>query len=183
MPLDKLDPHLFRSTSYQLGRLAGNWTVGVIKCCYQMQLRDDLFKELQTLSCDVRVSVEDACESSAWPCEACHNPEINRVGPGTENDGDACRRPLRCQGDRGLGCIDQVDFLLFEIFRCLRCQLCIALRVPDYLSKLLPFLKPQLLETGPEPSNDLLPSAACGNDTDSVDLRLLGLSDTAEAHH
>jgi hypothetical protein len=96
MPFDELDSHLSRSLSNQLGRLAGNSIAGVIKCHYPVELRDNLFQNLQTLRSDIGVPLEDACESSARFCEALHKPEVNRVGPGTEDDRDVCRRPLCC---------------------------------------------------------------------------------------
>src|SRR5262249_28933884 len=81
----------------------------------------------------------------------------------------------------GLSCIYQVDFLFFEISRCLLRCLRIALRIADCQNKLFPLFKPQLFETGPEPVNYLVPCATGRDTTNPVDLRLLRVSGT-ETH-
>ena len=173
MLLDKLDSHLSRSLPRQLGGLDANRNAGVVECHYPAKLRDNLFQDLQALRGEVGGPVVDACESSPRFCEVVHEPEYNRVGPGTEDDGDVCRRPPCCYGDGGRSCIYQVDFLLFEIPRCLLRRLCVALRIPDCQNKLFSLFKPQLPEPNLESVNYLVPCAAYSDDTDTVDLWLL----------
>ena len=98
VPFDKLDSQQPRSLPRQLGGLDGNRIAGVVECHYPAELRDNLLQDLQALRGEVGARVVDACESSPRSCEALHEPENNRVGPGTENDGDVCRRPLCCYG-------------------------------------------------------------------------------------
>src|SRR5437667_221770 len=106
-------------------------------------------------------------------CEACHEPEINGVSPGAENDGDVYRRTLCCYADGGLSCIYEVNFLVFEIPRCLLRCFQIALRVSYCQDKLFSLFKSQLSESDPEPVNCLVPRAACSDNTDSENLLLL----------
>src|SRR5262245_52748591 len=94
MPFDKLNSHPLRSFPAQLGRLDGNWMTRVVECHYPVELRDNLFQNLQTLPDEIGDAIVDAGESATRFCETLHEPKINRVGPGTKNDRDACRRPL-----------------------------------------------------------------------------------------
>src|SRR4029453_11483151 len=108
------------------------------------ELRDNLLQELQALRGKVGGRVVDACESSPRSCEALHEPDNNRVGPGPEKKGDVCRHSLCCYGAVGGSRIYQVDFLLFEIPGCLLRRLYITLPISDCENKLFSLFKPQL---------------------------------------
>src|SRR5207248_10864628 len=98
VPFDKLDPQLLCSRSRRLGGLNADRTARIVERYYPAELRDNLFQDLQALRGEVGARLIDACESPPRFCETLHEPENNRVGPGTENNGDVCRRPLCCYG-------------------------------------------------------------------------------------
>ena len=144
MSFDKFHPEQSSSLPRQRGGLAGNRITLVIKRHYAMEFRDNLFQGLQTLRSEIGVPVINPRESSPRFGKALHEAQINRIGAGSENYGNFCRRPPRCYGDGACSCIYEVDFVLFQISCCLLRRLWVALRVSDRQDKLFSLFKSQL---------------------------------------
>src|SRR6266700_3743501 len=83
------------------------------------------------------------------------------------------RRLLGRKRHRAADCVDQVDFLTFEIPRRLLHRLQIALAFADVKDELLPLLEAQLPETLPEPLDGSHVRTALQDDSDAIDESLL----------
>src|SRR3984893_11458337 len=140
--------------------------------------RNHLLQKLEALGREIRKPPVDARESPARLPEALDEAKRDWISPGVEHDGNRLRSLLDGKRHRAADCVDQVDFLTFEISRRLLYRLQIALALTDVKNELLPLLEAQLSETLPEPVDGSRIRAALQDDADAIDAGLLRLAGT-----
>jgi hypothetical protein len=66
--------------------------------------RDQLANDFKALAAECTEQLEDAGEIAAWPIEALHHPELDRIGTNHEHDGNCRGHLLRRQRGWKTGC-------------------------------------------------------------------------------
>ncbi len=157
---------------YVLLRYVIDW---IVKRHHPAEPRNYLLQKLEALRREFRAPVVGARESPSGLPEALDEAERDWIATDVEHNGDSLCSPLDHERDRGGHRIDQVDFLTFEIPRCLLHRLQIAFALAYVENELFPLLEAQLSETFAEPVDGPQIRAALQDDSDAIDAGLLRL--------
>src|SRR5438128_8654126 len=170
--LDELDLQLAGRIPRELHVPRRDAIVPIVKHHDPAEPRNHLLQKLEALGREIRKPPVDARESPARLPEALDEAKRDWIRPGVEHDGNRLRRLLGRKRHGAADCVDQVDFLTFEIPRRLLHRLQIALAFADVKDE-LPLLEAQLPETLPEPVDGSHIRTALQDDSDAIDASLL----------